>query len=78
MTTKQALENFAVNVYVNRKRLGMSIYQLAKITGISVATLSFIEKGKRLPSLRTALEISKKLDVDMNRMIDTPILSENF
>lgn len=71
MTVKTQLKNFAVNLFLYRQKYKMSKYQLAKITGLSIPTLSSIENGFRSPSLKTALTICKKLDVPIKEMLET-------
>lgn len=74
MTTKRKMQNFAINLFIYREKRGLSKSQLSKIIDRSVALVSDIENGKRNPSLATALEICKKLDIDIQTMINDPII----
>lgn len=53
-----------------RKEKNMSIKDLSSQTGISERYLRFIEKGKRTPSLKTAISISKALGFSINELFD--------
>lgn len=77
MTTQRKLKNFALNMYLYRTKRHLSKAQLARITGLSVATLSYIENGERLPSLKTSLDICKKLGVELRIMLEDPIKEED-
>ncbi|MCB1784494.1 MAG: helix-turn-helix transcriptional regulator [Alphaproteobacteria bacterium] len=48
-----------------RKERGVSHDKLAEMTGLSRATISFVENHKRNPTLITCLKIAKALDVDL-------------
>ncbi|MAE50860.1 MAG: transcriptional regulator [Micavibrio sp.] len=48
---------------------GLSHDKLAEKTGLSRATISFIENEKRKPRLETCLKIAKALDVDLAAII---------
>jgi DNA-binding XRE family transcriptional regulator len=52
-----------------RKDKGMSHEKLAEMTGLSRATISFVENNKRNPTLITCLKIAKALDVDFDKII---------
>ena len=67
-------EKLAVKVIAElmkvRKETGMSHETLAEITGLSRATISFVENNKRNPTLITCLKIAKALDVDFAKIIN--------
>ena len=46
-----------------RKKYGLG--ELASLTGLSVPTISYLERGQRFPSLRTARLIGAALDIDI-------------
>ncbi len=48
---------------------GVSHEKLAEMTGLSRATISFVENEKRKPKLETCLKIAKALDVDLANII---------
>jgi len=63
-------------LYTNRlkeKRIekGLSQYELAKLTGVHVTTISKIENGQRLPSLKVAAKLAKVLDVSLDDLFDS-------
>ena len=52
-----------------RKDKGVAHEKLAEMTGLSRATISFVENHKRNPTLITCLKIAKALDVDFDKII---------
>lgn len=52
-----------------RKGLNLSLNQLSKISGVSVAHLGRIEKGQRVPSPRILQKIAKPLGFDLNELL---------
>lgn len=46
---RDALERIGVGVRVTREARGLSLAQVSRLTGIDRATLSWIERGKKLP-----------------------------
>ncbi|MGE1038555.1 helix-turn-helix domain-containing protein, partial [Bacillus cereus] len=61
-----------------RKSKGITIQELAKVTGISIASLSMYENGKRLPSINNIKKISKGLNVDLSEFYGEPEEQLNF
>jgi transcriptional regulator with XRE-family HTH domain len=68
-----ASRRFAVKVAdllrAERARKGMSMRRLAQKSGLSQPTISYIERGLRIPSLDTAYRIATALDLDLSVMI---------
>jgi transcriptional regulator with XRE-family HTH domain len=52
-----------------RARRGLSIYRLAKMSGVSQQMISYVERGLRNPTLDTLLRIAIALDVDLSRLL---------
>lgn len=52
-----------------RTRAQMSMVRLAEKSGLSVAMISYVERGARNPTLDTLLRIANALDVDLWRLI---------
>ena len=52
-----------------RKRMSISLNQLSKLSGVSVAHLSRIEKGLRKPSPRTLQKIAQPLGFDLDELL---------
>ena len=55
-----------------RKEAEMSQEQLAKVVGITQQGCSRIERGERLPAVRTAKKIADVLGFDWQRFYDEP------
>lgn len=51
-----------------RKKKGVSLQQLAKITGISTSHLNYIEKNEKEPSISILVRISIALNVDIKEL----------
>ena len=56
------------NLYELRTERGLSLPQLAQLSGVSVATLNHIENDVSDPRLSTVVAIAWALDVDINQM----------
>jgi transcriptional regulator with XRE-family HTH domain len=54
-----------------RARKGVSMRWLAQKSGLSQPTISYIERGLRIPSLDTAYRIAAALDLDLSAVIKT-------
>ena len=52
-----------------RRRLSLSLYQLSKLSGVSVSHLGRIEQGLRQPSIRTLQKIAKPLGFDLYELL---------
>jgi transcriptional regulator with XRE-family HTH domain len=52
-----------------RARKGISMRRLAQKSGLSQPTISYIERGLRIPSLDTAYRIAAALDLNLSVMI---------
>ena len=63
-----------------RRLRGMTLNDLAAVTGYSASLLSRVENGKTVPSIPTLLRLSKALDVDLVSFFkgdgDTTVLSK--
>lgn len=66
------LSQLAGTIENRRKFLCMSQQELADRTGISQATISFIESGKRIPGLTIFVNIISELDMAIN-LEDRPL-----
>lgn len=55
-----------------RKRKGVSMRELARRTGLGVATLSRIESGEANPRLSTLIELANVLGVFIGDLFDKP------
>ena len=66
MSSKQ---NIGKIVREQRKRVPLSLNQLSKISGVSVAHLGRVEQGQRAPSPHTLQKIAKPLGFDLNELL---------
>lgn len=58
--------NVGENIKQMRVKKGLTQEKLALKVGISQSMVDHIEKGRRLPSIPLAVDISKELDCTMN------------
>jgi len=52
-----------------RESLGLSMNEVARRTGLSQQTVSFVERGLRMPTLDTLLRIAGALDLDLSGVL---------
>jgi transcriptional regulator with XRE-family HTH domain len=52
-----------------RIRAGLSVYRVAKRSGVSQQMIGYVERGMRNPTLDIMLRIANALDVDLWRLI---------
>jgi transcriptional regulator with XRE-family HTH domain len=52
-----------------RIRRGLSMYRVAKSSGLSLQMVSYVEHGKRNPTLDTLLRIANALNVNLWKLI---------
>ena len=52
-----------------RMKLSLSLNQLSRLSGVSLAHLGRIEQGQRQPSTRTLQKIAKHLDFDLYELL---------
>ncbi|HWG98897.1 MAG TPA: XRE family transcriptional regulator [Pilimelia sp.] len=55
-----------------RQRRGLTLTQLAELTGISVSTLSRLESGGRRPTLELLLPLARAHQVPLDELVDAP------
>jgi transcriptional regulator with XRE-family HTH domain len=53
----------------NRKRLGLSQYRLAQLTGLSREAVRKVEGGERVPTLHTFLLLCNALEADPAKLL---------
>jgi transcriptional regulator with XRE-family HTH domain len=58
-----------------RERQGLTIYALAKGTGLSHQAITYIEREQRIPSLETTLRIADALQINLGKVISDSIKS---
>jgi len=69
VTTEAVLQQVVAALKEERIRQGLSHQQLADKAGVTRPAISFMESGKRRPSLLMCLNISKALKVDLGEII---------
>jgi transcriptional regulator with XRE-family HTH domain len=52
-----------------RIRAGLSVYRVAKRSGVSQQMIGYVERGMRNPTLDTLLRITGALNVDLSKLI---------
>jgi transcriptional regulator with XRE-family HTH domain/mannose-6-phosphate isomerase-like protein (cupin superfamily) len=60
--------DIGVNIRTYRMKLGMSLRELARRTGISASALSQIEMGRSMPTVSTLYEITRQLSATPNEI----------
>ncbi len=53
----------------HRKRQNLSIYRLAQMTGLSDKAITYIEEGKRTPSIETVARIALALGLTVSDVV---------
>jgi transcriptional regulator with XRE-family HTH domain len=68
------IEKLGKNIKQRREYLNMTQRKLAKLSGVTPAAISLIEKGKRIPNIRTFASIAGELKASMDELYySTPI-----
>jgi transcriptional regulator with XRE-family HTH domain len=57
-------EIFARRIYQQRKGMGLSLREIARVTGISASTISRIENGRLSPTLDVATKLAMALNLE--------------
>ncbi len=52
-----------------RESLGLSMNEVARRTGLAQQTVSFVERGMRMPTLDTLLRITGALDLELWKVL---------
>ena len=58
-----------MNIRDIRHTEGLTMKQVAEMCNVSEAAISLIERGKRIPNLRTAKRIADALNVSLDELI---------
>lgn len=64
--------DFATSISTRRKKLGISQNDLAEMSGVSLATIKNIERGKGNPSFETVEKILSVLGLEIIFKIRSP------
>lgn len=59
------------NEYLKTKRIehGYTKTSLSKEIGVGKTTMSYIERGMRMPSIKSLVNLCKVLDLDANKLL---------
>lgn len=71
-TVEQAIDAIADNLRTLRENRGLSLEQLAEITGVSKSMLRQIETGKSSPTIATIWKIANGLQVSFTALLNKP------
>ena len=61
-----------------RRQRGLTLEQLAQLTGLTKSYLSKIERGHSTPSIAVALKVARALDVDVGRLFSAEAAQEKI
>jgi transcriptional regulator with XRE-family HTH domain len=64
------LDNFAAKLVATRKDKGITQEQLSELTGLDAVSISYIEQGKRRPTITTLYRLAKALEVSPSNLLD--------
>ena len=59
----------ALMVKVARVKKGMNQETLAKLAGVNIATISFLENGTKKTKIETLIKIAEVLELDLNELL---------
>ena len=62
---QEAIKVVGANLRHHRKRAGLTLEDLSRLSGVGLATLSHTENGNRDPKLSTLVRLSHALRVDI-------------
>lgn len=57
-------------IWQRREEIGLSLIELAQLTGISIGGLHYIETGKKIPRVDTLLKIARALKCPISYFFD--------
>jgi transcriptional regulator with XRE-family HTH domain len=69
--------NFAYNLWQIRESRNMTIGDVSRGTGMAVAALSLLERGKRTPMLSTVLLLMEFFGVTFDTLVVEPFETES-
>ncbi len=69
--TVKHCEHVAVIIKEKRQAAGLSINRLSEMAGLSQCMMSYIEQGKRVPTIATVFRIAMALNIRPEELIRT-------
>lgn len=70
--------NIGHRVRTHRKHAGLSLEQLARLSGVSTAMLSQIEQNKANPTVAVIWKIARALNVDISDLVESARTGRHF
>ena len=71
MDENKIIKNIAFNIKVERMRLGLTQFQLAEMINVHEKYIGLIESGKQNITIKTLIKLSKALNVDITKLVNT-------
>ena len=63
------IESIIREIRLRREELGLTVYALSQLSGVSQQGISYYEKGIRRPTLEGLAKVSKGLDLELSELI---------
>ena len=67
--TEKHCERVAARIKDRRQKAGLSINRLSEMAGMSQCMISYIEQGKRVPTIATVFRIATALEIDPEELV---------
>lgn len=65
---RNTCRHLAIQLKTRREQLGISANRLAEMSGLNRQTVTFVERGDRIPSLSTFLRLARALGLTPSEM----------
>jgi transcriptional regulator with XRE-family HTH domain len=70
------ISGIGARIRTQRRALGQTLQELARVTGLSVGFLSQLERGQTSPSLASLTNIAKALDLPFGALVESPAAAQ--
>ncbi|MFL5897380.1 MAG: helix-turn-helix domain-containing protein [Solirubrobacterales bacterium] len=64
-----AAKQLGRNLWLARRRVGLSQEKLAKLCGLHRTEIGLLEQGRRIPRIDTLIKIASSLEVDLKELL---------
>jgi transcriptional regulator with XRE-family HTH domain len=64
-----AAKQLGRNLWLARRRTGLSQEKLAKLCGLHRTEISLVEQGRRIPRIDTLIKLASSLEVDVKELL---------
>lgn len=78
MDEETVVATFSTKLKTLRLSNGLTLEELAEISGVSISSLSKIENRQQKPSFETVLRVSRALHINFVQMLETPARPKNL